>query len=303
MIRFFLLGLLTFAFLFTAAAAQNNWPRFRGPNADGVAPDNAALPTTWSDTDNVAWAADVPGWGWSCPIVWGDRVFVTSVVSEEENLTPSKGLYLGQGVREPAKGIHHWMVHCFDLNTGKEIWKHVSGNAKQPGSGSTPLNTAAVFGQTAVAKLLIEKGADPSIANTDGSTALHIASFFTHADFVQLLLDKGASINVKNRRGEAPLDVVSAKWNPQLEGIYRSIGDLIGIELDLERIKQTRPKIADLLREKAEKDTNKRSDASVPPLGSWRRLPDRWAGQETPPTTPGCCGAVSRPSRVTERFC
>ena len=73
---------------------------------------------------------------------------------------------------------------------------------------------------------------------------------------------------------------VSAKWNPQLEGIYRSIGDLIGIELDLERIKQARPKIAELLREKAEKDTNKRSDASVPPLGSWRRLPDmpvpRW---------------------------
>jgi hypothetical protein len=47
----------------------------------------------------VNWVADIPGWGWSCPIVWGDRVFVTSVVGEEENLTPSKGLYLGQGVR------------------------------------------------------------------------------------------------------------------------------------------------------------------------------------------------------------
>ena len=144
MIRFSLLGLLTFAFLFTAAAAQDNWPRFRGPNADGVAPDNVALPTTWSNTDNVAWAADVPGWGWSCPIVWGDRVFVTSVVSEEENLTPSKGLYLGQGVREPANGIHHWMVHCFDLNTGKEIWKH-EAHSGQPQMPHHPKSTYTLF--------------------------------------------------------------------------------------------------------------------------------------------------------------
>ena len=105
----------------TASAAKNNWPRFRGPNADGVASDNASLPMTWTNTDNVAWVAEVPGWGWSCPIVWGDRVFVTSVVSEEEHLTPHKGLYLGQGVRKPAKGVHHWIIHCFDLNTGKEI--------------------------------------------------------------------------------------------------------------------------------------------------------------------------------------
>ncbi len=68
----------------------------------------------------------------------------------------------------------------------------VSVNARQPGSGSTPLNTAAVFGQTAMAKLLIEKGADVSIANPDGNTALHIASFFAYTDFVQLLLEKGA---------------------------------------------------------------------------------------------------------------
>ena len=103
--RPFLLGLLTVACLSTAAQAQENWPRFRGPNADGVAPDNTGLPTTWTTTDNVKWVADVPGWGWSCPVVWGDRVFVTSVVSDQQNLTPSKGLYLGEGVRDPAKGI------------------------------------------------------------------------------------------------------------------------------------------------------------------------------------------------------
>ncbi|MAG92415.1 MAG: serine/threonine protein kinase, partial [Planctomycetaceae bacterium] len=107
-----------------SAQGQADWPRFRGPNADGVSPDNAKLPTTWTTTKNVKWVADVPGWGWSCPIVSGDRVFLTTVVSDEKNLTPGKGLYLGAGVREPGKGIHHWLVYCFDLNTGRELWKH-----------------------------------------------------------------------------------------------------------------------------------------------------------------------------------
>ncbi len=87
----------------------------------------------------------------------------------------------------------------------------VSINAKQPGSGATPLNTAAVFGQIGMAKLLIEKGADVSIANQDGNTALHIASFFAHEELVELLLEKGASVSAKNGRGETPLDVVSAE--------------------------------------------------------------------------------------------
>ena len=73
-----------------SAIAEDNWHRFRGPDADGVAPDNPGLPITWTNTENVKWAVDVPGWGWSCPIVWGDRVYLSTVVSDEENLTPSK---------------------------------------------------------------------------------------------------------------------------------------------------------------------------------------------------------------------
>lgn len=130
----FLLGMIFVAFPSTVTRAQDNWPRFRGPNADGVAPDNAGLPTKWTATENVKWVAEVPGWGWSCPVVWRNRVFLTTVVSDEKNLTPSKGLYLGEGVRDPAKGIHHWMVYCFDLNTGKELWKHEAhtGEPKVP---------------------------------------------------------------------------------------------------------------------------------------------------------------------------
>lgn len=131
---FFLLWLLTAACSSTATQAEDNWPRFRGPNGDGVAPDNTGLPTTWTITRNVKWVADVPGWGWSCPVVWGDRAFLTTVVSDEKNLTPSKGMYLGEGVREPAKGIHHWLVYCYDLNTGTVLWKHEAhtGRPKVP---------------------------------------------------------------------------------------------------------------------------------------------------------------------------
>ena len=100
------------------------WPRFRGPLADGVAVDHPNLPETWSKSENVAWAADVPGFGWSCPVVWGDRVFITTVVSEASFEKPKAGLYLGAGVRTAPKGEHRWLVYCFDLNTGKELWQH-----------------------------------------------------------------------------------------------------------------------------------------------------------------------------------
>ena len=103
------------------------------PLAEGYA-DDARLPDTWNKKTNVKWAADVPGWGLSCPVVWGDKVFVTTVVSDGEQAAPKKGLYLGQGVRTPAKGVHHWLVYCFDLKSGKEVWKHEAhaGEPKVP---------------------------------------------------------------------------------------------------------------------------------------------------------------------------
>ena len=127
-------GLSIFFLLEPTIHGAENSPRFRGPNADGVSADDAGLPTTWTDTENVLWVTDILGWGWSCPTVWGDRVFLTAVVGTEENLTPTKGLYLGKGVREPAKGDHRWMVYCFDLSSGKKIWEREShqGRPKVP---------------------------------------------------------------------------------------------------------------------------------------------------------------------------
>ena len=64
-----------------ALAQQGAWPQFRGPAANPVSED-PGLPATWSTTENVEWATEVPGLGWSSPVVWGDKVFLTSTTSE-----------------------------------------------------------------------------------------------------------------------------------------------------------------------------------------------------------------------------
>lgn len=130
-------------FVFVAvASADENWPRFRGSAGRAVARDNPALPTEWSKTRNVAWTADVPGWGWGAPIVWEDKLFVSTVVSEGEARQPSKGLYLGEGVREPSKGTHRWLVFGFDLKTGRELWRR-EAHVGQPTVPRHPKSTYA----------------------------------------------------------------------------------------------------------------------------------------------------------------
>jgi len=116
-----------------AAAPVVNWPQFRGPGAMGVA-DNPDLPDHWSTNENVAWKTEVPGRGWSSPIVWGERVFLTTVASEGEMEPPKKGLYFGGERREISKATHRWLVLCLDLKTGRELWL-------QEAWRGTPLNT------------------------------------------------------------------------------------------------------------------------------------------------------------------
>src|SRR3954463_6570299 len=78
-----------------AAAApgpDDTWPGFRGHGMSGIAP-GSKIPEHWSSTENVTWKIDVPGQGWSSPIVWGDTVFVTSGKSANPFKQPSPGLY------------------------------------------------------------------------------------------------------------------------------------------------------------------------------------------------------------------
>ena len=103
-----------------AAADTENWPQFRGAKSDGLG-EGVTLPVTWSDTENVAWKVKVPGWGWSSPIVWGDKVFVTSAVGEKELPTPHVGGYPGGHLEQ--KETHRWMLWCLDFETGRILWE------------------------------------------------------------------------------------------------------------------------------------------------------------------------------------
>jgi outer membrane protein assembly factor BamB len=108
--------------LLSVGSANNNWPQFRGPHSLGVAED-AKLPDRWSQTENVAWKTNIPGTGWSSPIVWGDKIFVTSVVSAGATETPKKGLYFGGERYELSKDEHRWMVYAVDFKSGKILWE------------------------------------------------------------------------------------------------------------------------------------------------------------------------------------
>jgi outer membrane protein assembly factor BamB len=103
------------------ARAADNWPQFRG-RAAGVA-DGTDLPDTWDTVKNVVWKADVPGRGWSSPVVWGDRVLLTSVVTDGKFEDPKKGLYFGGERAKPSADVHHWMVYCLDFKTGRRLWE------------------------------------------------------------------------------------------------------------------------------------------------------------------------------------
>ena len=65
----------------TLPCFAENWPCFRGPTGQGVSSERN-LPLTWGLQENLAWRVDIPGVGWSSPVVWGDRVFLTSASAD-----------------------------------------------------------------------------------------------------------------------------------------------------------------------------------------------------------------------------
>ena len=92
--------LFTAAALFAGASARaENWPQFRGPARQGVSSEKG-LPLEWSATSGIAWKTGIPGESWSSPIVWGDRVFVTTA------------MVAGQSCR----------VLSLDVKTGRVLW-------------------------------------------------------------------------------------------------------------------------------------------------------------------------------------
>src|SRR3954469_22188690 len=142
-------------FLFSAAPAlAGEWPGWRGPHGDGHS-DETNIPTRWSDTDNIAWKVAVPGKGHSSPVVWGDKIFLTTALEQERQrvllcLDRRTGRTLWQKVvvTSPLEhkhdlnsyasstpvtdGKHLWVsffeqpkivLACFDISNGDEVWR------------------------------------------------------------------------------------------------------------------------------------------------------------------------------------
>lgn len=141
------------------AEGPRNWPAFRGPGATGVA-EGHALPSVWNadpadpDTRGVRWRTAVPGLGHSSPVVWGDRVFLCTAISEGEG----PELMLGVGGQPTAANDakeHRWVVLCYDRATGEELWRKTAHRGEPRATRhvkATQANTSvAVDGESVVA--------------------------------------------------------------------------------------------------------------------------------------------------------
>ena len=178
---------------FALITAQNDWPQWRGLNNDGMARGDA--PHEWSDSKNIAWRVAIPGKGNSSPVIWGDKIFLTTAVPTDvaakatatpasTDTPPPQGQGRRQG-RGPGGGAnagreHKFVVMCLDRRNGKVLWERVAkvatpheGYHHQYGSfaSNTPVtdgkNVYAFFGSRGIycydlnGKLIWEKAFQP----------------------------------------------------------------------------------------------------------------------------------------------
>jgi len=98
------------------------WPQWRGPLGTGVAP-HADPPTSWSEDEHVRWKMSVPGKGHSTPVVWGDRVYLTTAIPYGEDLPPTYSDAPGAHTIQPITNHHRFVVLAIDRHDGAVVWK------------------------------------------------------------------------------------------------------------------------------------------------------------------------------------
>src|SRR5262245_8688703 len=107
-------------------AAKGSWPSFRGTQAEGVA-ERQNLPERWDGKtgENILWRTTIPGLAHSSPVVWGQRIFVTSAVSSDPKAGFKPGLY-GDGDASLDRSSQRWMIYALDKGAGKILWERVA---------------------------------------------------------------------------------------------------------------------------------------------------------------------------------
>ena len=139
-----------------ALGTEDNWPQFRGPGGLGISPDTG-VPTSWSESQNILWKTAIAGRGHSSPVVWGDRIFLTTAL--EGDVIPGADAPVhfisGQVFKNPAsvganRG-HTLEVIAIDRHNGEILWTdvvyegHVYDNRHRAASYASP--TAVTDGE------------------------------------------------------------------------------------------------------------------------------------------------------------
>ncbi len=116
----------------TVAAPNSNWPQWRGPDAQGIS-NEKNLPTEWSDTKNVLWKAAIPGLGYSQPIIWDKKVFLTTAIEggpAPSTHKPPTHMIGEKEFKHPewygSDKLHTFKVLCLDRDSGKILWDMTS---------------------------------------------------------------------------------------------------------------------------------------------------------------------------------
>ena len=108
-----------------AQETYENWPAFRGANAIGLSSSETAIEWDIATSKNIKWKVPLPGLAHSSPIIWGDKLFITTAVTEKGNTDIKTGLY-GDIAPIETETVHEWALYCIDKNSGKTIWTRVA---------------------------------------------------------------------------------------------------------------------------------------------------------------------------------
>ncbi len=105
---------------------ERQWPCYRGYLSSGVL-DNANLPASFDiqKNTNIKWKTEIPGLGLSSPVIWGDKLFITTSVSKSDDQGIKTGIY-GDGMPVPDSSVHDWKIFCIDKNSGRTLWERTA---------------------------------------------------------------------------------------------------------------------------------------------------------------------------------
>ena len=129
---YLLVSIVAFSLCYKSTTADGQekpgrqWPSYRGYMSSGVM-DNADLPGSFNieKSINIRWKVALSGLGHSSPVIWNDKLFITTAVSRADMHGIKTGIF-GDGMPVPDSSVHDWKVICIDKNSGKTLWERTA---------------------------------------------------------------------------------------------------------------------------------------------------------------------------------